>query len=153
MNINSDLFNAIDSVFEENGEVLIVDEPKIETPEDAIVKCFTNEQKSKSYYQPLLILGLLIFLIVQLLYTNHMYDASIMRLLSIEKVEMELAGNFFDLYDNILEQLKFYTTSVLCEFIAILYVVIRWGFNSSISDLFSELFIKKDKNKKKGNKK
>lgn len=153
--MSDELFDIINDILKQNQSIVTSSEPEIGNPDDILIKCFREEQKSKTSYQPWLILGLMIFLIAQLLYTNHLYDEAIMKLLSIDKIEVELATSYFELYNNILNQLKFYTTAVLGEFIAVFYFIVRWGFNSTLSDLFSDLFTKKSKrgkNKKKASK-
>lgn len=147
--MNDDLFNVVNDILKQNKGFVTNAEPEIGNPDDIIVKCFREEQKSRNSYQPWLILGLIAFLIIQLVYTNHLYDESIMKLLEIEQIDFDLAANFFELYNNILEQLKFYTTAVLCEFIAFFCFIIKWGFNNTVSDLFSDLFTKKSNSKKK----
>lgn len=146
--MSDELFNVVNGILKQNQGFVTNAEPEIGNPDDIIVKCFREEQKSRASFQPWLILGLIVFLIIQLLYTNHLYDESIMKLLEKNTVDFNLSSQFFELYNNILEQLKFYTTSVLCEFIAFFCFIIRWGFNSTVSDLFSNLFTKKSNGKK-----
>ena len=150
--MSDQLFNLMNDILKENQSFITKAEPEIGNPDDIVIKCFREEQKSKTSYQPWLIVGLVLFLIIQLIYTNHLYDESIMQLLEVKQIDKELADNYFSLYNNILQQLEFYTMAVLCEFVAFFYFIIRWGFNSTLSELFSDLFVKNSK-KKKHNKK
>lgn len=146
--MDDELFNLINGIIKDNGSIVTNTEPPLLKPDDALVSIFQKEQRAKRIYQPILIVGLIAFLFVQLINMNKLYSGSIDTLLNLKDVNVELAEHYFRLYDEILKHLKFYTTAVLCEFIAMLYFIIRWGFNTSISDMFSDFFEKGKRAKK-----
>lgn len=145
---DNSLFNLMQSIVQSNQSMINYNEPKIANPDDVLIKNFHKEQKAKRIYQPILIIGLLSFIFVQLVFTNDFYNETVDELIQITKNNNALPQLTFKLYSQILKQLEFYTTAVLCEFISIFYIIIRWGFSTKITDLFSNFF-KKTKSKKK----
>ncbi len=145
-NIN-DLYNIIKKTADENTTLINRSSPPI-SPQDVLLGSFNREQSSKFIFRIILIIGLLIFLFVQLVFMNKLYYDTNMSLLLLKDVDKVLALNFFDLYSEILDNIKFYIGATLSEFIAMLYFIVRWGFDTTIQDLFSGLF-KKNKRKKK----
>lgn len=149
--MDDNLFNVMNSIITSNQSMITHKEPEISTPDEALIKIFQKEQSAKMIYQPILIIGLLIFLFIQVVFMNNLYGNSIDKLIAINNVDSNMAENYFALYSQILKQLQFYTTAVLCEFIAMLYFIIRWGFSTTITDMFSDFFKKGGRNKKQKN--
>ena len=145
-NIN-DLYNIIKKTADENTTIINRASPPI-NPQDVLMGSFNREQKSKLLFRIILIIGLLLFLFVQLVFMNRLYYDTNMSLLLLKDVDEVLALNFFTLYSEVLDNIKFYIGATLSEFIAMLYFIIRWGFDTTVQDLFSGLF-KKNKKKKK----
>lgn len=142
------LFEAVSSIFQENSSMVVKEEPLINTPDEALIHTFTKEQSARRGFQPILIIGLIIFLIIQLIYMNQLYQNSVDALLNLNDINLEMAEYYFQMYNNILSNLKFYTTSILCEFIAMFYFIVKWGFNTSLTELFSDFFSFNKKSRK-----
>lgn len=147
--MDDSLFSLMSSILDSNQSIITHKEPEISNPDEALVKIFQKEQKARMIYQPILIVGLLAFLFIQVIYMNNFYHDTVDKLIQINNIDVNLAKSYFGLYSQILEQLQFYTTAVLCEFIAMLFFIIRWGFSTTISDMFSDFFKKNEKRTKK----
>lgn len=133
----SSLFDVVEDLTINRGYYREEEEPEITSADETLTRCFEKEQTAKLTHQPLLIVGLLIFLIIQLISINNLYEQVMLKLLTVQVESNELHIYYFELYNNILNHMKHYTTVTLCEFIAIFYFITRWGFNTKISDLFS----------------
>lgn len=136
--VDAKLSDAVNKALNENSSLSIKQEPQTDLINEPLTNVFTNEQKKRIQYQPILMSVLIAILILQLIFMNKLYSHAISILLSIRDVNIEKAELYFDMYKEILNSLKFFTASTLCEFVAVFYFIIKWGFNSFVTQMYSE---------------
>lgn len=151
--MNDDLFGLMSKIITNNPGLISHKEPEVVEAEDVLLKMLQKQQSARIIYQSILIFGLLIFITIQVVYINNMYDDAIKQIFEITSKTPNLSNNCFELYTNIFKQIKFYTSAVLCEFLAMLFFIIKWGFSTSndldINSMFKDFKLSNSTKKQK----
>lgn len=137
--MNGNLFSELFSFLHENPSLVSNQEPQADTDnvQSLLLEMLKKQQDSRITHQFILILSLIIFIIIQMVYVNNMYNNSLKYIFDITSSNPNLSQNYFNLYSQIFEQIKFYITTILCEFIAMMFFIIKWSFSTNEIDINS----------------